>query len=374
MNMVVPVISSTFASFGKMCKYLGANSLGHLFIDEAGQALPQASVGAIFRSRHVMVAGDPAQIKPVLTLEPNVLGMLGNHFKVSEKYLSESASTQTLVDAISQYGYYRDKEHSDSSWIGIPLWVHSRCRYPMFNIANKISYNDMMVHREPQMGKAEWYDVKGKAKDKYVEEQGEFLLNEIQKKIKENPKIIDKNEKDTIYVISPFANVAYQLAVKLKKIGFTRYDDNNKPTNVGTIHTFQGKEAPIVFMVLGADAQSKGAAAWAVTEPNMMNVAATRAKEEFYIIGDKELYLSLGCDVARDTYQEIQKHKQQHPELANEITKPEKNIKYIGNRTNMSLHCPTCKYAPKDPQKRVEFSSKEEAEKDGYTPCKTCNA
>jgi len=55
-------------------------------------------------------------------------------------------------------------------------------------------------------------------------------------------------------------------------------------TNIGTIHTFQGKEAPVVFMVLGADTNSKGAATWAVNEANMMNVAATRAKKEFYII------------------------------------------------------------------------------------------
>ncbi len=33
----------------------------------------------------------------------------------------------------------------------------------------------------------------------------------------------------------------------------------------------------------------------------MMNVAATRAKEEFYVIGDKKLYASLGSEVANKT-------------------------------------------------------------------------
>ena len=48
----------------------------------------------------------------------------------------------------------------------------------------------------------------------------------------------------------------YQLSQKLRKF-FTRYDEHGKPTNIGTVHTFQGKEAPIVFFVLGADQQSR---------------------------------------------------------------------------------------------------------------------
>lgn len=313
-NLTIPVISSTFASIARMCKYMGENTLGHLFIDEAGQALPQASVGAIFRSKHIMVVGDPSQIKPVLTLDSNVLEMLGEHFGVSKKYLSASASTQTLVDEISQYGFYRDKSMSDDSWIGIPLWVHRRCKYPMFTISNKISYNGLMVQGASGHGKVEWYDIAGKADNKYVKEQADFLVKKIKEMIEVNPKIIDKCEKDMVYVITPFAYVAYKLSQELKTINFTRFDEHNKPTNVGTIHTFQGKEAPIVFLVLGADNSSSGAAKWAVDEPNMMNVAATRAKEEFYIIGDKKLYLKLGCDVATDTYQIINQYKKMHPE------------------------------------------------------------
>ena len=78
---------------------------------------------------------------------------------------------------------------------------------------------------------------------------------------------------------------------------------------MGTVHTFQGKEAPIVFLVLGADETSKGAANWAMgTEnPNIMNVAATLAKEEFYIIGNKKLYLGLKSDVINDTNEVINK-------------------------------------------------------------------
>lgn len=317
-NMTIPVISSTFASISRMCKNLGKETLGHLFIDEAGQALPQAAVGAIYRSKYVMAVGDPLQIKPVLTLDSNTLDMLGRHFGVTEKYLSESASVQTLVDAASQYGFYRKQDKCEDSWIGIPLWVHRRCRYPMFTISNTISYDGFMVQGIKEYGKTGWFDVGGTADNKYVEAQGEFLLQKLKEMSDRNPKILDKKEKDVIYVITPFSNVAYHLSRKLQKIGFTRYDEHGKPTNVGTVHTFQGKEAPIVFFVLGADRQSSGAARWAVTEPNIMNVAATRAKEAFYIIGDKKLYLGLGCDVVTDTNRIIRQYKNQHPDLVDD--------------------------------------------------------
>lgn len=308
-NMVVPVISSTFASMGRMFSNIQANSLGHLFIDEAGQALPQASVGAIFRCKHVMAVGDPAQIKPVLTLDSYILSLLGQNYGVGEAYLSEDASTQTLIDNVSQYGFYKDLNNPED-WIGIPLWVHRRCKYPMFNISNEISYGGNMVQGNKSDGKAQWYDVGGSADNKYVKEQGDLLVQKIRELSEHNKDILDKSKKDQVYVISPFKNVAYNLSRKLKAdLDFTRYDSKFSPTNVGTVHTFQGKEAPIVFLVLGADEKSKGAANWAMgsENPNIMNVSATRAKKEFYIIGDKKLYSNLGSDVIDKTINEIRK-------------------------------------------------------------------
>ncbi len=308
-NMVVPVISSTFASMGRMFSNIQANSLGHLFIDEAGQALPQASVGAIFRCKHVMAVGDPAQIKPVLTLDSYILSLLGRNYEVGEAYLSEDASTQTLIDSVSQYGFYKDLNNPED-WIGIPLWVHRRCKYPMFNISNEISYGGNMVQGNKSDGKAEWYDVGGSADNKYVKEQGDLLVQKIRELSEHNEDILDKSKKDQVYVISPFKNVADNLSRKLAKdLKFTRYNSKSSPTNVGTVHTFQGKEAPIVFLVLGADEKSKGAANWAMgsENPNIMNVSATRAKKEFYIIGDKKLYSNLGSDVIDKTINEIRK-------------------------------------------------------------------
>lgn len=301
LNFAIPIVSTTFASFGRMLKNLNENTISNVFIDEAGQALPQASVGAIFRSKNVMVVGDPSQIKPVLTLDSNILNLIGKNYKVNEKFVSAHASTQSIVDRTSAYGYQKNEDE----WVGIPLWVHRRSNYPMFTISNEISYGGLMVQgkkEEEAYGLSKWYDANGKAKDKFVKEQAELLKNLINERLQKNPEL-----KDDIYVISPFRNVAFQLANLLKNIGFTKME-KGKVTNVGTVHTFQGKEAKIVYFVLGADNTNIGPAIWAVDEPNMMNVAVTRAKEEFYVIGDKKLYASLGSKVANITISIIDKY------------------------------------------------------------------
>ena len=60
--------------------------------------------------------------------------------------------------------------------------------------------------------------------------------------------------------------------------------------NVGTIHTFQGKEADMVILCLGVDSSDRGngAIGWASEKPNILNVAVTRAKNRLYIVGDEK--------------------------------------------------------------------------------------
>lgn len=315
-NLAIPVISSTFASFSKMFKDIDKEIIDYLFIDEAGQALPQASIGAIYRSKNVLAVGDPAQIKPVLTLDENILEILARIYKIPRFYLSENTSTQTLIDSSSTYGYYKNKK----DWIGIPLWVHNRCDYPMFNISNKISYSNNMVQgsgeiNEKNLGQVEWYNISGVAKDKFVQEQADYLREIIDNLAKTREEILDKSKDDIVYVITPFKNVANKLSEELKKINFTRYNSNKKATNIGTVHTFQGKEADIVFFILGADEKSIGAASWAVSEANIMNVAVTRAKKEFYIIGDKKLYSSLNSSVVNDTFEIINNFNEMYKKI-----------------------------------------------------------
>ncbi|WP_192892941.1 DNA2/NAM7 family helicase [Planococcus salinus] len=56
--------------------------------------------------------------------------------------------------------------------------------------------------------------------------------------------------------------------------------------SIGTAHSFQEKEAAIVYFVAGTEASSDAAAQWSCSKPNLLNVAVIRAKKEFSIVAD----------------------------------------------------------------------------------------
>jgi hypothetical protein len=297
--LVVPVISTTFASIQRLFYRLPTESLGWLLIDEAGQGIPQAAVGALQRVRRAIVVGDPLQIEPVFTLDKALIKGLQGYFKVDAHWSPVEASIQTLCDRANPLGT-KITTDDEPLWIGCPLWVHRRCITPMFEIANKIAYNNRMVtatrlHDDKRfpLGDSRWINIEGKCQGRHwVAAQGEEVVKLLTQAVEAEKAL------PNLYIISPFKSVSFELRDLLKQTklrwakGLTGVDEWIK-RSIGTVHTFQGKEADAVILVLGADEQSRGAAAWASGKPNILNVAVTRAKYRFYIIGSKKLWAGL---------------------------------------------------------------------------------
>ncbi|MGK5509886.1 AAA domain-containing protein [Brevibacillus formosus] len=308
--LVVPVVSTTFASFATMMKGLKQEEIGWLIVDEAGQAVPQAAVGGLWRARRAIIVGDPLQIEPVLTIPERMLQHFQKHYDIPDRIASQTCSAQFVADLANPIGTEIETKEGPT-WIGCPLYVHRRCLEPMFTIANEIAYSGKMVFDTKQpdnnrfpLGDSRWIDVKGRTPLRHwIPEQGE-VVKELVKKAFET--IGPTNIVPSLYIISPFTEVVKELQRELKKCaselhGHASKHEYQKWVNsaIGTVHTFQGKQAETVIFCLGLDSSAVGAAKWASGKPNILNVAATRAMYRFIIVGDMKLWKDLShFDVA----------------------------------------------------------------------------
>ena len=315
LNLLTPVISSTFASVGRMLEDIqigGADPLfGLLIIDEAGQAVPYAALGALARSRRAMIVGDPSQIEPVITGDVKELrAALGK--KVLLPFKGDVASVQRLADAVNPYGHLRSNGEDDQ-WIGCPLVVHRRCISPMFDISNEISYQGSMLNEtaNPKKGLADsfylkssqWINVVGSERgnrDHYVDAQGKRVYAIVEDAFKKaaaagKKKVGGSGELEertipSLYIISPFKTVVRGIQDKLLKEtpgGIEEFTWRAfAKQNIGTVHTFQGKEAHQVIFVLGCDTSRSCEGAIKFVNPNIVNVAVSRAKYRLYVVAD----------------------------------------------------------------------------------------
>lgn len=298
--MDVPVVTTTFASAGRMLSDFGSNGLGTVVVDEAGQAPAHQAVPILAKARRAAVVGDPQQLDPIVTLEPELLHPVMRAAGADVRWSPERVSVQHLADAASPVGTQIDlADHS--TWVGLPLRGHFRCAMPMFELSNTLSYGGKMVLLRAAeaaplsilkgLGSV-WIQAPPATDSRHWGPEDRKILVGLINDIVEPPV-------DDLFVIAPFRET-----VHLARAAVTESRDRGGPeasgswrdwarSHIGTIHTFQGREADTVILMLSVSARKQGARDWAAKQPNLLNVAVTRAKERLIVVGDHDAWSSL---------------------------------------------------------------------------------
>ena len=297
LNLVIPVLSTTFASVQNRFSSFFEQDLGMVIIDEAGQATPFSAIGLLYRSSRCVIVGDPLQVEPVITTPKTLNCYFADKYKVKNNqeidYTDYSLSIQALADSANEfYGKIKDK------YVGCPLVIHRRCESPMFDISNKISYDNRMFNccnvskNKFIFDESVFINIKGKeigSKNHYVPEQGAKIVEILEKELKRDLDLFKKRK--NLFIITPFKSISKEINKHILRVFSNEENIKNWCVeNIGTVHKFQGKEAKNVIFLLGCDSTSIKSAEWAAKQPNILNVAATRAKNRFIMVGDIDIW------------------------------------------------------------------------------------
>jgi superfamily I DNA and/or RNA helicase len=303
--LAVPVVSSTFASFSRCFSDLGEGQIGLLLIDEAGQAVPAHALGAIWRAKRALLVGDPLQVDPVISISPKLDEQIRHFHAAPERHQLTRYSAQHLADRVNQHGAHVMQYDGEALWVGSPLRVHRRCVDPMFSLSNAIAYDNTMVlgpkpedeitetSQRPLWGRSRWIDQAADDFDSHFSTAEGMMALRLVTHYRRHGWVNAVDGLPEVFLISPFKSVADGLRSLLEAERHTWAVGVNEPAvaawlkgHVGTVHTFQGKECETVIFVLGG--KTAGAINWAASKPNIINVAATRAKRRLYVIGNRE--------------------------------------------------------------------------------------
>lgn len=298
--MLFPAISSTLASFRRSFSHVPKGTLGLALVDEAGQATPQSVLGVLLRCRKVIAVGDPMQIEPIVDLPDSLQDAISRYFaedKIAKivEWQPRFLSVQTLFDRSHPYAARTGVD----TLVGMPLRVHRRCPSPIFETANELAYDGKMIQAidrpasaHPILGYSRWLNVTGRAngpKNHWVPAQGDVVLQMILALLAPLTTVEDQRKAMAdVFVISPFREVGFLFGQAARRSGLPLQGLGSwLKDHVGTVHTFQGKEAAIVFLILGLDESGRGSGNRMIGgKANVPNVAITRAKKHAYIVGD----------------------------------------------------------------------------------------
>jgi hypothetical protein len=258
---VFPIIMTTNQSayrLGEPDRYFDL-----VVMDEAGQCSIGYALIPILRGERLVLVGDEKQLRPVLSLSKEANKIFMKQYRVPSIYNYNQSSILMLMKEVDQFSKK------------ILLREHYRCRKQIIDFCNQKYYgNNLIIHDKSEEQSVFAFDVKQE------QERRPVIKNTSKKEIDAIIKYIQDNHIENCGVVSPFHNQA-----QLMKEEFERAGLGQIPT--GTVHLFQGDEKDVIFFSLAVTKHSSNRTyGWLKSNEELINVAMTRARKQFYLVGD----------------------------------------------------------------------------------------
>ena len=280
-----------------------------LIIDEAGQVGPHVGAAAFALASRAVVVGDIYQIEPISRVSRGTdyanssRAGLHNLWKdgdpASPHLVSEPSDSNPRgsVMRLAQAATMAASSGTERE-PGIFLTEHRRCRSEIVEYCNRLIYQGRLEPmspprpKEPPLPPIAWAHVRGIATkvggSRINVPEAASIAGWIANNAKGWCQHYGKPIDEIVAVVTPFKPQSQRV-----KGALVREGKQYAGITVGTIHSLQGAEKPIVIFSPTYNADTvKGT--FFDRKPNMLNVAVSRAKDSFVVIGDMRLFRRKG--------------------------------------------------------------------------------
>ena len=272
-----------------------------LIVDEAGQVTPEIAGASFALAKLALVVGDTLQIEPVWSIPQAVDNgnLIRQKIEIEpEKFAklglsAANGSVMTIAQQASRYQKFPEQR-------GMFLSEHRRCLDQIISYCNQLCYHGKL---EPMRGSLSpekfipladgfhlppmgYLHISGKS-----EKSGSSWRNEIEAQM--IARWIDFHQDALIHhyqrplseivgVVTPFKQQTIAINRALAECGI-------KGVTVGTVHALQGAERLIIIFSSVYDHQ-QAQTFFFDRQPNLLNVAVSRAKDSFLVFGDRYIF------------------------------------------------------------------------------------
>ncbi|KAF2078767.1 DEAD/DEAH box helicase [Flavobacterium sharifuzzamanii] len=273
-----------------------------LIVDEAGQVSPEVGTATFSLAKQAVIVGDVKQIEPVWNITNKI--DIGNLKKcdiiksyddpIYEKEFDPKGFLASTGSIMKMAQNASDIRELDSKEKGVTLVEHRRCFDEIINYCNLLAYDGKLV---PLKGPAKGdllfppmycVHVEGNSTVKNSSRYNENEVTAIVNWLVKNKTIIEEKYgkvEDSIGIITPFVGQKNNLRYALKNAGF-----NIDRLKLGTVHALQGAERPIVLFSMVYGKGDSGTMFFdRDNKPNMLNVAVSRAKDNFIVFANTDI-------------------------------------------------------------------------------------
>jgi superfamily I DNA and/or RNA helicase len=280
------IVDNSPIVFGNILKSINnlpsrKNCFDYILVDEASQCNQLAILPLLYITRALVVIGDPKQLShiPGNAITPMIQNKLINQFQLkieNSNYIK--ASLFNYVDDI----------RVDSKQEELFLSYHYRSNPDIIGFSNQNYYNNrlkVVPVRSDSKG-VRWYDVIGQAN---ANNYNEVEISAVVTRVLYYSK---KYKLSEIGVISQYRNQVFRIKKALFEAGLN--NTQLESVTVGTIHTFQGDEKKvIIYSPVYSNGTNPNALDFVnVNQVNIINVAVSRAREVFEVVGDSQWSLN----------------------------------------------------------------------------------